>query len=111
MDIVPAIFCAILSGLGVITMICQTIREGSECAFMTANGCAYNGGLCHEIIDACQGCGRATQVVSGWYCSSCPEPQMKWNKGKCNMATHVSATVEAAKTKINPLKASKRGSR
>ncbi len=48
-------------------MICQTIRKGSECAFMTAKGCGYNGGLCHEIITSCQGCGRATQLDSGWY--------------------------------------------
>jgi hypothetical protein len=91
-------------------MICQTIRVGSECAFMTAKGCGYNGGLCHEIIDSCQGCSRATQITSGWYCSSCPDPKIKWKGGKCNMATHIAA-VETAKTKVNPLKASKRGNR
>lgn len=92
-------------------MICQTIRKGSECAFMTAKGCAYNGGLCHEIIESCQGCGRATQLEAGWYCASCPEPAVKWKRGTCNLATHVTTTVAATQAKINPLKASKRGSR
>ena len=92
-------------------MICQTIRVGSECAFMTANGCGYNNGVCNEIIEECRGCNRAVQLDSGWYCSACPDPKVKWKSGRCNMATHIVATVETAKTKINPLKASKRGSR
>ncbi len=92
-------------------MICQTIRKGSECAFMTAQGCSYNGGLCHEIVESCQGCNRATQIESGWYCSACPEPSVKWKAGNCNLATHVTVTVAQTKAKINPLKASKRGSR
>lgn len=92
-------------------MICQTIRKGSECAFMTANGCSYNGGLCHEIVEACKGCNRASEIESGWYCSACPEPSTKWKNGNCNLATHVSTVATTAKAKINPLKASKRGSR
>jgi hypothetical protein len=92
-------------------MICQTIRKGSDCAFMTAKGCGYNGGVCYEIIESCQGCGRAVQIEAGWYCSSCPEPKIKWRSGPCNLATHVTTTVEVAKTKLNPLKASKRSSR
>lgn len=92
-------------------MICETIRKGKECAFMTSNGCGYNGGLCHEIVEACQGCGRATELEAGWYCSSCPEPSKKWKNGNCNLATHVTSTVVTSKAKINPLKASKRGSR
>jgi hypothetical protein len=94
---------------GIFEMICQTIRKGSECAFMTAKGCNYNGGVCHEIVEACQGCGRATQIEAGWYCSACPEPSTKWKRGNCNLATHIAATVAAAKAKVNPLKASKRG--
>ncbi len=92
-------------------MICETIRKGSDCAFMTAKGCGYNGGLCHEIVEACQGCGRAIQLDSGWYCTACPEPAIKWRKGNCNLATHITTTVVAAKAKINPIKASKRGNR
>jgi len=92
-------------------MICETIRKGSDCAFMTAKGCGYNGGLCHEIVEACQGCSRAIQFDAGWYCTACPEPVIKWRKGNCNLATHITKAVVAAKAKINPLKASKRGNR
>ncbi|MGD8369824.1 MAG: PxxKW family cysteine-rich protein [Desulfobacterales bacterium] len=91
-------------------MICQTIRKGVDCPFMTAAGCSYNGGKCHVIVEACQGCGRSSEFDTGWFCSSCPEPAAKWKNGNCNLATHVktATTVDSAK-KINPLKASKRG--
>lgn len=92
-------------------MICETIRKGSECAFMTAKGCSYNNGLCHEIVEQCKGCNRTSEISSAWYCSACPEPALKWKNGNCNMATHVAAATTSTKQKINPLKASKRGSR
>ncbi len=92
-------------------MICQTIRKGQECAFMTAKGCSYNGGLCHEIVEACKGCGRSQQLESGWYCTACPEPEMKWKHGHCNLATHVTISTNGQSKKLNPLKASKRRSR
>jgi hypothetical protein len=80
---------------------------------MTAKGCSYTGGVCHEIIEQCDGCGRTTQMESGgWYCSACPEPSIKWKLGPCNLATHVKAEDnKAAKQKLNPIKASKRGGR
>ena len=78
---------------------------------MTTNGCAYNGGICHEIVEQCEGCSRKTQYTSGWYCSACPDPSLKWKVRSCNMATHVSAANSQASAKINPLKASKRGNR
>ena len=93
-------------------MICETIRKGSECPFMTAKGCSYNGGLCHEIVEQCQGCQRTVAHNSGWYCAACPEPELKWKQGRCNFATHTMAASEgAAKSKINPIKASKRRTR
>ena len=92
-------------------MKCTTIREGMECAFMTAKGCSYNNGLCHEVVEACKGCNRASEIESGWYCTACPEPSLKWKNGNCNLATHVTTESNKAKTKINPLKASKRKSR
>lgn len=92
-------------------MICETVRKGSECAFMTAKGCSYNGGTCREIVEKCDGCSRTTQMESGWYCTACPEPSMKWKIGNCNLATHLKTEEKATKQKINPLKASKRGSR
>ena len=78
---------------------------------MKASGCTYNGGICHEIVEQCEGCGRKTQYSAGWYCSACPDPGLKWKVNKCNMATHVAAANTQASAKINPLKASKRGNR
>jgi len=92
-------------------MVCVTIREGYECAFMTAKGCGYKGGNCNEIVDQCDGCNRSIELSSGWYCSAYPEPAAKWKNSSCNFATHVTTDDKVAKVKINPLKASKRGSR
>jgi uncharacterized protein DUF6811 len=92
-------------------MICTTIRNGVECAFMSANGCTYNGGLCHEIIENCNGCNRASEFSSGWYCTACPEPSVKWKNGNCNLASHITRENNGKKVKINPLKASKRARR
>ncbi len=92
-------------------MICSTVKEGIECPFMTAKGCSFNGGVCHEIIDKCNGCNRNIQYTSGWYCSACPSPSVKWKNGNCNLATHIAATTTSKQAKINPLKASKRGGR
>ncbi len=89
-------------------MICTTIKAGMECHFMSAKGCTYNGGFCHEIVEKCESCNRSTELSSKWYCTACPEPSLKWKTGTCNLASHVSATTAQAKTKINPLKASKR---
>ena len=89
-------------------MKCTTVREGMECAFMTAQGCGYKGGVCHEIIEQCKGCNRTVEVTSGWYCAACPQPDAKWKVGNCNLATHVSSSMAENAQKINPLKASKR---
>ena len=90
-------------------MICTTVKEGTECLFMSAKGCTYSGGFCHEIIEKCKNCDRSTELSSKWYCTACPEPAVKWKNGVCNLASHVSTSTAKAKTKINPLKASKRG--
>ncbi len=89
-------------------MKCTTIRNGQECGFMSSAGCSYNGGVCYEIVEQCKGCGRSLEIASGWYCSACPEPTMKWKHGNCNLATHVSGSMAESAQKINPLKASKR---
>lgn len=93
-------------------MKCTTIKVNTECPFMAADGCSYNGGVCQPIVEACQGCKRAVEYPSGWYCQAVPDPAVKWRNGKCNLATHV--TDDAAiseKAKVNPLKASKKASR
>jgi hypothetical protein len=92
-------------------MICTTIKKGHDCTLMTANGCSYNGGFCHEIVDECKDCNRSAKFQTAWYCTACPEPGLKWKNGICNLATHVSSIVKSEQGHINPLKASKRGSR
>lgn len=92
-------------------MICTTLRNGSECPFMTANGCSYNGGACYQVVEPCDGCGRKQEFSSGWFCSACPEPSAKWKNGNCNLATHVQTEVVTKTQKINPLKASKRANK
>ena len=93
-------------------MICDTIRKGNDCNFMTAQGCSYNGGMCHEIVEQCQGCRRTSEFSTGWYCGTYPEPAQKWKNGRCNFATHVTDAGDLGKkAKINPIKASKRRSR
>lgn len=92
-------------------MLCTTVRKDQECPFMTVNGCSYNGGICHETVESCDGCGRKVEFSAGWFCGACPEPSTKWKAGHCNMATHVSKSAAGNKQKVNPLKASKRANR
>ncbi|MBL7179250.1 MAG: PxxKW family cysteine-rich protein [Pseudomonadota bacterium] len=92
-------------------MDCTTVRKGFECPFMTAKGCSYNGGICHEIVEECNGCNRSVEFSSRWYCTSCPDPTLKWKTGNCNIASHVAKSPGVQQAKINPLKASKRANR
>ncbi len=92
-------------------MECTTIKKGVECSFMTTKGCSYSGGICHQIVEQCQGCNRPVEIASGWYCSACPEPAAKWRNGHCNLASHVTHAQSTGKVKVNPLKASKRRAR
>jgi len=93
-------------------MKCTTIKKGFECAFMAENGCSYKGGRCYPVVDKCEGCERIKEFGGEKYCSSYPEPAVKWAHGACNFATHVKATVDkSGQVKINPLKASKRAAR
>jgi hypothetical protein len=95
-----------------ITMVCQTVKVGTDCIFMTRKGCTYNGGACHPIIDNCSGCGRVAEYPAGLYCKAYSEPALKWAPGPCGLATHVKRSNGTVETKkLNPLKASKRKSR
>lgn len=88
-------------------MNCVTMKEGTYCSFMTAAGCGYNGGRCHVVVDSCKGCERVVNYPTGEFCSSFPNPMIKWEFGKCNFATHIRVERKEEK-KLNPLKASKR---
>ncbi len=92
-------------------MNCTTVRNGKPCPFMSNKGCSYNGGICHEVDERCKGCNRSIEFETGWYCSAFPEPAVKWKNGDCNLASHTTGKAAQAGSKINPLKASKRGAR
>ncbi|MHC4458885.1 MAG: PxxKW family cysteine-rich protein [Planctomycetota bacterium] len=92
-------------------MDCTSVRNGKECPFMTTKGCSYNGGICHEIVEQCNGCSRSVEFSSAWYCTAYPDPSLKWKVGNCNLASHVASASSTVKAKINPLKASKRRNR
>jgi hypothetical protein len=72
-------------------MDCTSIRNGKECPFMTTKGCSYNGGICHEIVEQCNGCNRSVEFSSAWYCTAYPDPSLKWKVGNCNLASHVAS--------------------
>ena len=92
-------------------MVCQTVKAGVECAFMSKKGCGFNGGSCYQIIDNCAGCNKIIEHLVGTYCMVYPDPSSKWAVGGCPTATHIKKDLAASSQKINPLKASKRGSR
>ena len=92
-------------------MLCQTVKKGSECVFMTKKGCSFNGGSCHPIIDKCEGCSKCIEYSGVKYCIVYPDPAGKWAVGGCPSATHIEKTAGETAQEINPLKASKRGSR
>jgi len=93
-------------------LVCVTVRNGKDCPFMTKKGCSFNGGICHEIVEPCNGCNRKIEFSSRWYCTAYPDPSQKWKHGSCNLATHVGKGAGSeTKVKVNPLKASKRSAR
>jgi len=94
-------------------MKCLTIKEGMECVFMRSKGCTFNGGACHPVIQECEGCGKILENSSGRFCQVSPDPNSKWARGRCNLATHLKAAEasSAPVKQLNPLKASKRSAR
>jgi hypothetical protein len=89
-------------------MVCQTVKAGVNCIFMTKKGCSFNGGTCHTISDKCEGCDKIIETPTGKYCMMYPEPSAKWSVSGCPSATHIKNGVQEKTQKINPLKASKR---
>ena len=90
-------------------MVCTSVKSGQDCFFMGKNGCQFNGGTCHTIIEKCEGCQKAVDFPTGKYCIVFPDPSAKWRVGNCNMATHLQMATKKENGKLNPLKASKRG--
>ena len=90
-------------------MQCATLKKGIECAFMSNKGCTFNGGRCHVVVEACEGCANTITLEEGTFCTKAPNPEAKWARGKCNFATHIKTAEEIPNDKkLNPLKASKR---
>ncbi len=89
-------------------MNCQTVKEGIDCVFMSKRGCEFNGGMCHTVIEECDGCNKIVEFPTGKYCSSAADPAAKWVRGLCNLATHIKKEEKVEALKVNPLKASKR---
>lgn len=72
-------------------MICSTMKVGMECALMTKAGCGFSGGSCLPIVDQCDGCQKVKEFPSGRFCTSFPNPSVKWKMSNCNFATHAKA--------------------
>lgn len=68
----------------------------------------YTSGLFSPISEKCEGCDRIIETANVKYCQTYVSPEAKWRLGLCNFATHVKPELATAKTKVNPLKASKR---
>ncbi len=49
-------------------------------------------------------------LPTGKFCSSYPNPSIKWRASACNFATHTKVEAQD-RQKINPLKASKRNNK
>ena len=77
----------------------------------TNTAAKFSDGSFLAVIDKCEGCGRIVEVDSSKYCDAFMNPAAKWRLGFCNLATHAKPEVTIVKTRINPLKASKRSSR
>ena len=91
-------------------MQCNTVKEGIECTFMGKAGCASQNGTCYTVTDKCEGCQKISEFPSGRYCTVFPNPPAKWRIGICTMASHAKVESKKSEVKVNPLKASKRGS-
>lgn len=91
-------------------MICNTVKSGFDCVFMTKKGCSYVNSSCKVVVEQCEGCGKIFEYESGKYCKVYPDPEGKWINGNCPTASHVKLEIKEAQ-KINPLKASKRASK
>ncbi len=94
-----------------LSMICETIKAGTECTFMSKKGCTFNSGSCHTIIEKCEGCNKIIEHDTGKFCMVYPDPAGKWAIGGCPSASHIKLTKAEEAQKINPLKASKRASK
>lgn len=81
-----------------------------EGAVKTEQGVEVKGVVMQPVIDKCEGCDRIRAFDEQQFCSTYPNPARKWADGRCNFATHIKSET-GGKTKVNPLKASKRAAK
>ena len=79
-------------------------------AVKTDKGVEVNGMVLQPVVEQCASCERIRGFAGEQFCSSYPRPARKWAGGRCNFATHIK-TEGGAKSKVNPLKASKRAAK
>jgi hypothetical protein len=92
-------------------MQCATIKNGVECSFMAKKGCSFIGGACRPVEDKCVNCDRIVEVAGTKYCQAFPDPQAKWRRGECSMATHIKADAKGgadAKVRVGQQKQKKK---
>jgi hypothetical protein len=92
-------------------MLCQTIKTGTECAFMSKKGCGFNGGSCNVIVEKCEACNKIMELPAGKYCRVYPDPASKWAVRSCPTASNIKLDTKESTQKVNPLKASKRANK
>ena len=81
-----------------------------ENAVRTPEGVKVKNFILSPCVEQCSGCEHVREFESEQFCSSYPDPAMKWSGGRCNFATHMK-TQTASQAKVNPLKASKRAAK
>ncbi len=104
-------------------MECALLEAPVECHFAVKgasdrNKCSYNGSACLPVVEEClsgddeKPCDHVFETPKGKYCSRYPNPENRWERGRCSLATHIKVDFEAPlEKKLNPLKASKRAAR
>lgn len=104
-------------------MQCTILGSPVDCHFAAkgANGqnaCGYNGSSCVTVVEEClngddgKACTHLVDLPKGRFCTKFPNPQTRWERGRCPLATHIKVDFEAPlEKKLNPLKASKRAAR
>jgi hypothetical protein len=104
-------------------MECTLLEVPVECHFAQrgdngANRCGYNGTSCLPVVEEClsgdeeKPCSYIQELPKGKYCTKFPNPENRWARGRCPLATHIKMDFAAPlEKKLNPLKASKRAAR
>jgi len=104
-------------------MLCTILEREIDCFFATKeengkNSCSYNNSGCVPIVDEClkgdddKACENIVDMPNGKYCTKFPNPESRWERGHCPLATHVKVDFSTPiEKKLNPLKASKRAAK